>query len=142
MPTIRDPDAAIYFKSESNGNLIVGGWEKRGSKTFSDYDISQFEELDSDSQRFEQHHNHAVNLFLELDSTKISSIKNGPVTFTPDGNPIIGWSPNIENMFICTGFTAGIGCAGGVGSFAGEWISEGRNSKPPTHDRQEEKDLK
>jgi len=63
------------------------------------------------------------------------------VTFTPDGNPIIGWSSKIENMFVCTGFTAGIGCAGGVGSFASEWITKGRDSQPPTQDRQEEKNL-
>ena len=96
----------------------------------------------ADRERFEEHHTNAANLFPTLAKTEISKIINGPVSFTPDGNPIIGWSPDIENMFVCTGFTAGIGCAGGVGSFASEWITEGRFSKAPTHDKVEENDLK
>lgn len=52
-PTIRDPDAGTYFKTDSEGRLVVGGWEKSGLKTVSDSNSWHFEDLDADDDRFE-----------------------------------------------------------------------------------------
>jgi hypothetical protein len=51
---------------------------------------------------------------------------NGPESFTPDGNFILGEAPELRNYFVCAGFnSAGIANSGGAGRLMAEWIVGG-----------------
>ena len=51
---------------------------------------------------------------------------NGPESFTPDGNFILGEAPELAGYFVCAGFnSAGIANAGGAGKLIAEWIVDG-----------------
>ena len=51
---------------------------------------------------------------------------NGPESFTPDGNFILGEAPELRNYFVAAGFnSAGIANAGGAGTLIAEWIVGG-----------------
>jgi 4-methylaminobutanoate oxidase (formaldehyde-forming) len=50
---------------------------------------------------------------------------NGPIPFTPDGEPLIGRADEVVNLFHCCGFSAGIAGAGGAGAAVANWIADG-----------------
>jgi dimethylglycine dehydrogenase len=50
---------------------------------------------------------------------------NGPIPYTPDGNPLIGPMPGVPNAFEACVFTFGICQGGGAGKVLAEWIMEG-----------------
>ena len=47
----------------------------------------------------------------------IKSIVNGPITFTPDANPLIGPAFGLRNAWLLTGSSMGIMEGGGAGKF-------------------------
>jgi dimethylglycine dehydrogenase len=58
----------------------------------------------------------------------IKNIVNGPFTFGPDGNPMIGPVPGMRNYWAAVGVMAGFCQAGGVGLCLAEWMIEGEPS--------------
>ena len=59
----------------------------------------------------------------------IKELINGPESFTPDGNFILGESPELKNFYVGAGFNAyGIAAGGGAGMALAEWIA---NGQPP-----------
>ena len=51
---------------------------------------------------------------------------NGPESFTPDGNFILGEAPELRRFFVAAGFnSAGIANSGGAGKLIAEWIVAG-----------------
>lgn len=54
------------------------------------------------------------------------NVINGPIPYTPDGNPLIGPAPGLENFYVCCVFTFGIAQAGGAGKVLAEWVAEGQ----------------
>ena len=51
---------------------------------------------------------------------------NGPESFTPDGNFILGEAPEVKNVFVGAGFNAfGIASGGGAGMALAEWVATG-----------------
>ena len=51
---------------------------------------------------------------------------NGPIPYSPDGNPYIGPEPGLRNFFHCNNFSFGITQAGGAGKALAEWVVHGR----------------
>ena len=60
-----------------------------------------------------------------LGNAGISKVINGPIPYTPDGNPLIGPSPGLTNVYEACVFTFGIAQGGGAGKVLSEWVSEG-----------------
>jgi len=61
-----------------------------------------------------------------LETAQIRMLLNGPESFTPDGNFILGEAPGLRRYFVCAGFnSAGIANAGGAGRLIAEWIIGG-----------------
>jgi len=144
FPTIRDPCAKLYLKPEAGGKMLVGGWEKGTVPSLGTGQLPMSfgpELFEENMERFEQHALNATHLIPGLAKVGMSTMVNGPIPFTPDGNPLIGWAPEIENMFICAGFHTGIGAGPGVGAFVSKWLYEGRDGPPPLTCAQEVKDL-
>ena len=56
----------------------------------------------------------------------IKDVINGPIAYTPDGNPIVGPAWGLKNYWLSEGHSFGITAAGGAGWQLAEWIVEGQ----------------
>ena len=62
-----------------------------------------------------------------MQTAGIKQFINGPESFTPDGNFILGEAPETRGVFVGAGFNAfGIASGGGAGMALAEWVAEGR----------------
>jgi 4-methylaminobutanoate oxidase (formaldehyde-forming) len=122
--TIRDPDRRTYFKEEVGG-LVMGGYESNPiSWTTGDVPSDfQFQLFDDDWDHFEQHMVQAIDRIPALSKCGIKQMINGPESFTPDGNFILGDAPQCRNMYVGAGFNAfGIASGGGAGWVLADWV--------------------
>lgn len=130
MPTLRDPDRLTYYKEEVGG-LVMGGyehnpipWAIEGIPKGFHYTL-----LDSNFDHFEQIMELSIGRVPALESAGIKQMINGPESFTPDGNFILGEAPELKNFFVGAGFNAfGIASGGGAGMALAEWVAKG---EPP-----------
>ena len=130
LPTLRDPDRLIYFKEEVGG-LVMGGYEPN-PLSWAEKSVPEdfhFSLLDSDYDHFELIMNNALGRVPLLETAGIKELINGPESFTPDGNFILGESPELNNFYVGAGFNAyGIAAGGGAGMALAEWVA---NGQPP-----------
>ena len=126
-PTIRDPDRRTYFKEEVGG-LVFGGYEPNPIS----WDVAEvpstfeFQLFDDDFDHFEQHMTEALARVPALANTGIKQMINGPESFTPDGNFILGRAPELKNFYMGCGFNAfGIASGGGAGWVLADWVMKG-----------------
>lgn len=125
--TIRDPDKRTYFKEEVGG-LVMGGYEPNPQPwTTGDVpDAWEFRLFDDDFDHFEQHMEAAIARVPALETAGVKQMINGPESFTPDGNFILGRAPECSNMYVGAGFNAfGIASGGGAGWVLAEWVVTG-----------------
>ena len=130
MPTLRDPDRLTYYKEEVGG-LVMGGYEPNPIPWAVDGIPKGFHYtlLDSNFDHFEQLVELALGRVPALETAGIKQLVNGPESFTPDGNFIIGEAPELKNFFVGAGFNAyGIAAGGGAGMALAEWVAKG---EPP-----------
>src|SRR5882672_8846701 len=130
MPTLRDPDRLIYGKEEVGG-LVVGGYEPNPIAWALDGipDGFHFTLLDSNWDHFEPMMERLLGRIPALQTAGIKQLINGPESFTPDGNFILGEAPELRSFYVGAGFNAfGIASAGGAGRALAEWIAAG---EPP-----------
>jgi glycine/D-amino acid oxidase-like deaminating enzyme len=130
LPVMRDPDGYIYYKEEVGG-LVMGGFEPQAKPWKIDPIPStfQFELLDEDWDQFEILMTAAMHRTPCLETAEVKMLLNGPESFTPDGNFILGEAPELRNYFVCAGFnSAGIANSGGAGRLMAEWIVGGEPS--------------
>ncbi len=129
LPIIRDPDESWYVRQERDG-LIVGPYEKDPRPWSIDGVPAGFgmELLEPDLARIEPVVNCAMRRVPALAEGGIRSIINGPITFTPDANPLIGPAFGLPNSWLLTGSSMGVMEGGGAGRFLAEWIVAG---EPP-----------
>jgi 4-methylaminobutanoate oxidase (formaldehyde-forming) len=127
LPTLRDPDRRTYFKEEVGG-LVMGGYEP-DPIAWTTGDIPrpfEFQLFDDDWEHFAQHLEQAMARVPALADAGIRQMINGPESFTPDGNFILGAAPECANMYVGAGFNAfGIASAGGAGWALAEWAMRG-----------------
>jgi len=127
LPVMRDPDGFIYFKEEVGG-LVMGGFEPVAKPWGMDGipDKFEFELLPEDWDQFQPLMEAAIHRVPALESAGVKMLLNGPESFTPDGNFILGEAPEVRNYFVAAGFnSAGIANAGGAGKLLAEWITGG-----------------
>ncbi len=130
LPTLRDPDRLCYYKEEVGG-LVMGGYEPNPIPWAVDGIPEGFHYslLDSNFDHFEQIMEQALGRVPGLQTAGIKTLTNGPESFTPDGNFIIGEAPELKNFFVGAGFNAfGIASGGGAGMVLAEWA---KNGEPP-----------
>lgn len=128
LPILRDPDGYTYFKEEVGG-LVIGGFEPEAKPWVSPDKLPypfEFQLLDEDWEHFEILMNNALLRIPALEFTGIKKFYNGPESFTPDNQFILGEAPELANFFVGAGFNSvGIATAGGAGRALAEWIVEG-----------------
>ncbi|UWR59461.1 GcvT family protein [Phaeobacter inhibens] len=130
LPTLRDPDRLTYYKEEVGG-LVMGGYEPNPIPWATDGIPNGFHYslLDSNFDHFEQLMEQALGRVPALEHAGIKTLTNGPESFTPDGNFIIGEAPELSNFYVGAGFNAfGIAAGGGAGMALAEWV---KNGEPP-----------
>ena len=125
--TLRDPDRRTYFKEEVGG-LVFGGYEPNPI-AWTQGDVPsdfEFQLFDDDWDHFEQHMEQALARVPALGKTGIKKMINGPESFTPDGNFILGAAPELKNFYVGAGFNAfGIAAGGGAGWVLAQWAAAG-----------------
>jgi len=129
-PVVRDPDGFIYYKEEVGG-LVMGGFEPVAKPWRVDPIPAsfQFQLLGEDWDQFEVLMRSALHRTPCLETADIKMLLNGPESFTPDGNFIMGEAPELRHYFVCAGFnSAGIANAGGAGRLMAEWMMAGEPS--------------
>ena len=130
LPVMRDPDGFIYFKEEVGG-LVMGGFEPDAKPWAMDGipDDFEFSLLPDDWDQFEVLMNNALTRVPALETAEVRQFVNGPESFTPDNNFLLGESPELKNFFVGAGFNSmGIASAGGAGKALAEWIIDGAPS--------------
>lgn len=126
VATIRDPDRRTYFKEEVGG-LVFGGYEPDPiAWTQGDVpDNFEFQLFEDDFDHFEQHMEQALARVPALETTGIKKMINGPESFTPDGNFILGAAAELKNFYVGAGFNAfGIASGGGAGWVLADWVAK------------------
>ncbi|GAB1364950.1 FAD-dependent oxidoreductase [Rhodobacter sp.] len=130
LPTLRDPDRLTYWKEEVGG-LVWGGYEPN-PKMWATGGIPEgfhFETLTPDWEHYEQFMENAIARVPALANAGVKQLLNGPESFTPDGNFILGEAPELRNFYVGAGFNAfGIASGGGAGMALAEWVAKG---EPP-----------
>jgi 4-methylaminobutanoate oxidase (formaldehyde-forming) len=133
LPIMRDPDGWTYFKEEVGG-LVVGGFEPDAKPWRAPSDLPypfEFQLLDEDWEHFAPLMEQAVVRVPALAETGIRKFYNGPESFTPDNQFLLGEAPGLRGYFVGAGFNSvGIASAGGAGRALAEWIVAGE----PTSD--------
>ncbi|MEM1429686.1 MAG: FAD-dependent oxidoreductase [Pseudomonadota bacterium] len=127
LPTLRDPDRLTYYKEEVGG-LVMGGYEPNPIMWAVDGIPKDFHYtlLDSNFDHFEPLMELALGRVPALQEAGIKELVNGPESFTPDGNFILGEAPELKNFFVGAGFNAfGIASGGGAGMALAEWVAKG-----------------
>ncbi len=129
LPTMRDPDNLVYFRSWGRG-LVMGGYERTpapwGLEGIPETFNGQL--LSPDWDRFTPIMEGAIFRVPAMEGAGIQTFINGPEAFTPDGEFILGES-ELRGFFVASGFCAhGIAGAGGMGRMMAEWILEGEPS--------------
>ena len=127
LPVMRDPDGYIYYKEEVGG-LVMGGFEPVAKpwNVAAIPDRFEFQLLPEDWDHFEILMANAMHRTPCLQTAEVKMLLNGPESFTPDGNFILGEAPELGGFFVCAGFnSAGIANAGGAGKLVAEWIVGG-----------------
>jgi dimethylglycine dehydrogenase len=129
LPIIRDPEESWYCRQERDG-AIVGPYEKDGVPWAVDGVPPAFgmELLPPDLDRIEDIVGCAMARIPALAGAGIKEIVNGPITFTPDANALIGPAHRLPNFWIMAGTSMGVMEGGGAGKFLADWIVDG---EPP-----------
>jgi dimethylglycine dehydrogenase len=127
LPMLRDPDISYYLRQEGKG-FILGPYEKGGIPWAVDGVPKEFgqELLQADLERIEDIMCAAMEQVSLIGTAGIKTVVNGPITYTPDGNPLIGPVHGYNNYFVCSGFNFGIVQGGGAGHFMAQWIIDGQ----------------
>ncbi|MBE0554460.1 MAG: FAD-dependent oxidoreductase [Rhodobacteraceae bacterium] len=129
LPLLRDVDSSYYLRQEKMGfNLgpyegnCKAHWVTPDDPFPEDFSFQLFPD---DLERLEWHIADAMARVPLLEKAALTKVINGPIPYTPDGNPLIGPMPGVPNAFEACVFTFGICQAGGAGKVLAEWVTEG-----------------
>lgn len=129
LPLLRDVDSSYYLRQEKHG-FNLGPYERNCRAHWITPDDAfpedfSFQLFPDDLERLEWHVADAMARVPLLERAPLTRIINGPIPYTPDGNPLIGPMPGVPNAFEACVFTFGICQGGGAGKVLAEWITEG-----------------
>ncbi len=125
-PVIRDADAQSYVREE-RGGWILGVYEKNAPARF-EYGVPDSFRADLfqlDLERIEQQYLAMIHRIPSCEECGLKDDFNGPICYTPDGNPLVGPAPGLRNMWLAEGFSFGITAAGGTGHYLAQMMVEG-----------------
>ena len=126
LPHVMYPAGGIYLRQEGKG-ICVGFYEQDCAPWAVDGTPGDFgpELLENRLERVSDNIDMAARRFPVLERVGVKNIINGPFTFAPDGNPLVGPVPGLPNYWSACGVMAGFSQGGGVGLALAHWMIEG-----------------
>ncbi|MEM8841486.1 MAG: FAD-dependent oxidoreductase, partial [Pseudomonadota bacterium] len=126
LPHVMDPSGESYLRQEGRG-LCIGFYEQDCDPWAVGGTPPDFghELLENKLDRISDAVEFAYRRFPVLERAGIKSIINGPFTFAPDGNPLVGPVPGLRNYWSACAVMAGFSQGGGVGLSLAQWMVEG-----------------
>jgi dimethylglycine dehydrogenase len=121
-----DFEGEIYTRQE-RGGMLLGTYERAGvpwSPRETPWDFTQ-SLLPNDLERIAPSLEVGFRHFPALGEVGIRKVVNGPFTFAPDGNPLMGPIRGLRNFWVACGVMAGFSQGGGVGLALAQWMVEG-----------------
>ncbi|MCY4316391.1 MAG: FAD-dependent oxidoreductase [Roseovarius sp.] len=125
-PVLRDADARWYVREE-RGGWILGPYERNAPARFR-HGVPETFRADLfplDLDRIEKEYMSMIHRIPSTESVGLKDDYNGPICYTPDGNPLVGPAPGLRNMWLAEGFSFGITAAGGTGFHLAQMMVEG-----------------
>ncbi len=125
-PVVRDADAQSYVREE-RGGWILGVYEKNAPACF-EYGVPDSFRADLfplDLERIEEQYMAMIHRMPSTEEVGLKDDFNGPICYTPDGNPLVGPAPGLKNMWLAEGFSFGITAAGGTGYYLAQMMVDG-----------------
>ncbi|CEM35624.1 unnamed protein product [Vitrella brassicaformis CCMP3155] len=135
LPVLRDLVGSYYLRQERDG-ILIGPYESKESmcmamdREWKEGPPKDFasELFPGDLDRLLPHIERATELVPVVETAGIKAIVNGPVSWPPDGNALLGPVPNKKNYYAACGFSYGIAHGPGAGKYLVDWILQG---EPP-----------
>jgi dimethylglycine dehydrogenase len=127
IPLVLDLDGEIYLRQERKG-VLLGVYEKDATPWAlggTPWEYGETELLPPNIERLTDALAKGFQRFPALANAGIRRVVNGPITFTPDGNPLVGPAPGLRNYWAACGVMAGFAQGGGVGRVLAQWITRG-----------------
>lgn len=127
LPVLRDTDGYVYVKEDA-GNLLIGCFEPcaKPRPAAELPDRAEFIEFDEDWDHFELPISNAIEMIPQLATAEIRKFLNGPESFTPDNQFIVGPAPKVAGVYVAAGFNSqGVLAGAGIGKALAEWIVQG-----------------
>jgi len=127
LPVGRDPDLCLYFRGEGQG-VMLGAFQE-SSKAWAVDQVPKdfaFQLLEPDWDKFSVPLANGRHRIPALRDCKFEKFTNGPESFTPDNNFILGETAEVSHLYVAAGFNSvGIASAGGAGKYLAEWMQAG-----------------
>jgi dimethylglycine dehydrogenase len=126
IPHIIDFKSEIYMRQERDG-LVLGTYEQDCRPWQPKQTPWEFgrELLQPDLDRIAPNLELGYKHFPAMGRAGIKKVINGPFTFTPDGNPLVGPVQGVRNFWCACGVMAGFSQGGGVGLALSQWMVKG-----------------
>ena len=126
MPMAMDFGGEIYIRQEGGG-MLLGTYEQAAvpwSPKETPWDFGA-QLLKPDLERITPELAVAFRHYPAMATIGIKRVVNGPFTFAPDGNPLVGPIRGLRNYWVACGVMAGLSQGGGVGLALATWMAEG-----------------
>lgn len=125
-PVLRDADARWYVREERKG-WILGPYEST-APAWAVWGVPESflaDLLPANLERIEEELMSGIHRVPSFEEGGVKEVFNGPISYTPDGNPLVGPAPGVDNFWLAEGFSFGITAAGGVGHYLAQMMVEG-----------------
>ena len=111
-------------------NVVAGFWGvyEKGAPACFEYGVPDSFRADLfqlDLERIEEQYLAMIHRLPSCEPCGLKDDFNGPICYTPDGNPLVGPAPGLRNMWLAEGFSFGITAAGGTGYYLAQLMVEG-----------------
>lgn len=130
LPHVMDPTGESYLRQEGRG-LVIGFYEQAAEPWAVDGTPWDFghELLNDKLEKIGDSLDIAYQRYPVLAEAGVKRVINGPFTFAPDGNPLVGPVPGLRNYWSACAVMAGFSQGGGVGLTLAEWMIDGEPSR-------------
>jgi dimethylglycine dehydrogenase len=127
LPMVMDLDGEMYLRQERNG-VLLGVYEQNStpwSVRRTPWDYAEDELLEERMDDIADALAKGFERFPPVAEAGIRRIVNGPFTFAPDGNPLVGPVRGVQNYWSCCGVMAGFSQGSGVALALSQWMIDG-----------------
>jgi len=122
LPVLRDPDIPFYLRQELN-SFLIGPYERQ-PKAWKTEGVpwNARTSIPPDLERLHENLMKIIERVPVLTEKGIKHVVNGPISYCPDGTPMVGPIYGYSNLFVVAAINFGITLAGGIGNHLARWI--------------------